>query len=86
MCGIFGRLDGKNDCEMATTDSVFTTRNRIQNDTDNIRICSKEQAMADILYVNIPLGPWNKIYTTSVIRKHHYVLIFLGLERGCIFL
>ena len=61
----------KNDCEMATTDSVFTTRNRIQNDTDNIRICSKEQAMADILYVNIPLGPWNKIYTTSVIRKHH---------------
>ncbi len=61
----------KNDCEMATTDSVFTTRNRIQNEIDNIRICSKEQAMADILYVNIPLGPWNKIYTTSVIRKHH---------------
>ena len=61
----------KNDCEMATTDAVFTTRNRIQNEIDNVKIASQEEAMADILYVNIPLGPWNKIYTTSIIREHH---------------
>lgn len=60
-----------NGCEMATSDAVFTTRNRIQNEEDNIRVCSSEDAMAAILYVNIPLGPWNKIYTTSVVRKHH---------------
>lgn len=60
-----------NHCEMATTDSVFTTRNRIQNEVDHIRVSSSADAMADILYVNIPLGPWNKIYTMSVIRQHN---------------
>lgn len=60
-----------NGCEMATSDAVFTTRDRVQNQVDNIRVCSREDTMATILYVNIPLGPWNKIYTTSVIRAHH---------------
>ena len=60
-----------NGCEMATTDSVFTTRNRIQNEVDNIRIMSKEEAMSAILYVNVPLGPWNKIYTATVLKKHN---------------
>lgn len=60
-----------NNCEMATTDSIFTTRDRRQNATDNIRIWNKENAICGMLYTDIPIGPWNKIYTTEIIRKHH---------------
>lgn len=59
-----------NGCEMATTDCVFTTRDRLQTKVDNVKVYSKEEAMAAILYVNIPLGPWNKIYTTNIVKKH----------------
>ena len=61
----------KNNCEMATTDSIFTTRDRVQNEVDNIRVWSKEKAVCGMLYTDIPIGPWNKIYTTKVIRNHH---------------
>lgn len=57
--------------EMAMTDSIFTTRNRIQNQKDNIRQWNKEDAVCGILYVDIPVGPWNKIYTTRVIKKYN---------------
>ena len=60
----------KNGCEMATTDSIFTTRDRGQNPTENVRILSKEDAICEILYTKIPLGPWNKIYTTKIIKEH----------------
>lgn len=57
--------------EMAMTDSVFTTRNRIQNKKENVRQWNKEQAVCGILYVDIPVGPWNKIYTTRVIKENN---------------
>lgn len=60
----------KNSCEMAMTDCVFTTRNRKQNDIDNVRVWTKERATCGIIYVETPIGPWNKLYTTQVIKKN----------------
>jgi glycosyltransferase involved in cell wall biosynthesis len=60
-----------NNCEMAMTDSIFTTRDRKQNEVDKIRVWSKENAICGILYAVIPIGPWNKIYTTKVVRDHN---------------
>lgn len=59
------------DAEMAMTDCVFTTRNRKQTLRDNIRKWEKEEAVCGLLYDYIPVGPWNKIYTTKVIKKHN---------------
>jgi glycosyltransferase involved in cell wall biosynthesis len=61
----------KNSCQMAMTDSVFTTRDRAQNGTDNIRVWTPEEAVCGMLYAQIPIGPWNKMYTTSVIRDNN---------------
>lgn len=60
-----------NQCEMAMTDSIFTTFDTKQNVSDNIRIWTPEQATCGIIYVDIPIGPWNKIYTVSSIKKHN---------------
>ncbi len=57
--------------EMAMTDSVFTTRNRVQNKKENIRQWNKEEAVCGLLYVDIPVGPWNKIYTTRIIKENN---------------
>ena len=60
----------KYDCEMAMTDNIFTTRDQQQVKKDNIRIWSKEEATCGILYTDIPVGPWNKIYTTEVVKRN----------------
>ena len=57
--------------EMAMTDCIFTTRNRKQVAKDNIRKWDREQAVCGILYVDIPVGPWNKIYTTKIIKENN---------------
>lgn len=57
--------------EMAMTDRVFTTRNRIQVERDSVEIWTPEDAFCGILYPRIPVGPWNKIYKTDLLYKHN---------------
>lgn len=54
---------------MAMTDSVFTTRDMRQNDSDEIRVLTSEEAIAQIIYPRIPIGPWNKMYDMGVLRE-----------------
>ena len=61
----------KNNAEMSMSDSVFTTRNLNQNKEDKIRILTPEEATCEILYVKTPVGPWNKLYSMSVIKKYN---------------
>jgi len=61
----------RNDCDMSMTDSIFTTIDRKQNNSDNIVVVDSEQATCDILYDKIPVGPWNKLYKHSIIREHN---------------
>lgn len=65
------KIAEENNCEMSTTDAIFTTRDRKQNENDNVRVYNKEQAVASIINTFvIPVGPWNKIYTMDVVRKN----------------
>lgn len=61
----------KTGSDMAMTDCVFTTRNLKQNETDFLKKLTPEQAACEILYVKTPVGPWNKLYTTEIIRKNN---------------
>ena len=65
------RLAEDNKCQMAMSDCIFTTSDRQQNAKDNVRIWTPERATCAILYVETPVGPWNKLYTTHVIRDNN---------------
>lgn len=61
-----------NGVEMSMTDSIFTTRDRIQNKVDDIRVWDNKTAVANIINTFIiPVGPWNKLYSMDIIRKHN---------------
>ena len=59
------------DSEMAMTDRIFTTRDRIQTRKDYIETWSAEDATAAILYPKMEVGPWNKIYKTSLLKDNN---------------
>lgn len=66
------KIAEENGCEMSTTDAIFTTRNRVQSEYDNVRILDKDEAVASIINTFvIPVGPWNKLYTMKVVREHN---------------
>lgn len=65
------RIAEENNCEMSTTDAIFTTRDREQIANDNIRVWNKEEAMCGIIKTFIiPVGPWNKLYTMKVVKEN----------------
>lgn len=56
--------------DMSMTDRIFTTRDFVQTQNDNIEVWSSEKAAAYILYPRIPIGPWNKLYKLDILKKH----------------
>lgn len=56
--------------EMAISDKIFTTRDRMQTKEENIEIVDSEEAVARILYPGIPIGPWSKMYSKKVIDEY----------------
>lgn len=61
----------KTSSEMAMTDQIFTTRDRRQIENDKIETWTPEEAFCSIIYPKIPIGPWNKIYKTTLLRDNH---------------
>ena len=57
--------------DMAFSDKIFTTRDQIQNQDDQIEIWTSEEATAKIIYPHMEIGPWNKIYKLDMIRKNN---------------
>lgn len=61
-----------NNADMSMTDSVFTTRDRKQNEKDEIRIWNNKEAVAGIINIfMIPVGPWNKLYSMKIIKENN---------------
>lgn len=54
---------------MSMTDSIFTTRDLKQNDDDVVVDLTSEQAIAQIIYPRIPIGPWNKMYSMKSLKE-----------------
>lgn len=56
--------------DMSMTDCVFITPDFTQNKTDKIRLLTPEDAACIILYVKTPVGPWNKLYKTDIVKSN----------------
>lgn len=57
--------------DMAMTDKIFTTRDRNQTQVDKVETWTAEEAACAIIYPRIPIGPWNKIYSTKLLRDNN---------------
>ena len=49
---------------------IFTTREQVQIQEDKIEIWTPEEAAVAIIYPKVPIGPWNKLYKTELIRNN----------------
>ena len=75
-----------NNADMSMTDSIFTTRDRKQNDTDNVRIWTNKEAVAGIINTFIiPVGPWNKLYKANIIKENHITFSVAWFGEGLYF-
>ena len=74
-----------NECEMAMTNAIFTTRDRKQNNSDKIEVVNSEEATCRILYDKVPVGPWNKLYLTKLIKKNNLSFSVLWFGEGLYF-
>lgn len=61
----------RTDSDMAMTDCLFTTRDRVQTKNDKIEKWTSEDAATAIIYPRFEIGPWNKMYKTSMLRSHN---------------
>lgn len=61
----------KTGAEMAMTDAVFTTRDRVQVKNDSCEILTPEEAFCKMIYPYVPVGPWNKIYKMELLKKNN---------------
>lgn len=59
------------DTKMALSDNLFTTRNQIQIANDKIECIDCNYVIADIIYMNMALGPWNKMYSMNLINEYN---------------
>lgn len=57
--------------DMAMSLKIFTTRDRQQTKSDKIETWSAEKAACAIIYPILAIGPWNKIYSTKLLRDNN---------------
>ncbi len=57
--------------EMAMTDSVFTSTERNQNESDCVEKWSGETAATEIIALHFPMGCWNKLYKTEMVKRNN---------------
>lgn len=54
---------------MSMTDSIFTTRDMRQNETDDVVDLTSEEAICSLIYPRVPIGPWNKMYRLEMLKR-----------------
>lgn len=64
------KLVNETHSDMAFSDKIFTTRDQVQEKNDKIETWSSEKATAAIIYPYMKLGPWNKIYSSKLIKEN----------------
>ena len=74
-----------NSADMSMSMNVFTNFNLSQVKKDNVVAKTGEQAACDILYVNTPVGPWNKLYKMSVIKNNNITFAVKWFGEGLYF-
>lgn len=61
----------KTGSEMALSDKIFTTRDQVQTENDYVETWSAEDAATAIIYPYMEIGPWNKIYSSRLLRDNN---------------
>ena len=67
----FMNIVSKYDADYVISDKIFTTRDRAQTKRDEISIISPEEAAVRIIYPIVPIGPWNKLFSTKLIKDNN---------------
>lgn len=61
----------KTGAQMALSDKIFTTRDRVQVQTDKMEIWMPEDAVCKIIYPYMEIGPWNKMYSRKLLLDNN---------------
>lgn len=56
--------------DMALTDDIFTTRDEEPSIDDKVELWNPQQTAATIIWRKWPMGSWNKLYRTKIIRSN----------------
>ena len=81
----FVTLMEENNCQMAMSDNLMKESSPTQIKEDNIRILTNEQAVCTILYVDVPVAAWNKMYVTDIIKQNSINFPFSYFGEGLYF-
>lgn len=57
--------------DMAISDKIFTTRDRVQTKDDRKEVWTSEKAATNIIYPVVPIGPWNKLIKLDLIKNNN---------------
>mgnify|MGYP005606722155 CR=1 FL=1 len=79
------RIAEENGAEMSMSDCLFTTRNMKQNEMDNVRVLAPEDATCEIVYAKTMVGPWNKLYSMSVVKRNNLSFVIRWFGEGLYF-
>ena len=81
----FVTLMEENNCQMAMSDNLMKASSPKQIEKDRIKILNNEEAVCAILYVDVPVAAWNKMYVTDIIRKYGINFPFSYFGEGLYF-
>lgn len=81
----FVSLMENNDCQMAMSDNLMKESTPKQIDKDSVRILTNEEAVCTILYVDVPVAAWNKMYVTDIIISNKINFPFSYFGEGLYF-
>lgn len=59
------------DSDMTLSDKIFTTRDRVQTVDDKIEVWTATKAATAIIYPKMEIGPWNKLYKSSLLGNNN---------------
>ena len=61
----------KTGADMAIAPNIFTTRDRKQVEEDEITVWTPEEAVVNLIYPVMMIGPWSKLYNAKMLKKHN---------------
>lgn len=81
----FVKLMESNGCEMVMSRNLMmdSKPNQIQN--DKVSVMTPEQAVCCILYVDVPVAAWNKMYKTDIVKKNNITFEISWFGEGLLF-
>ena len=81
----FVTLIESNDCEMAMSRNLMMDSKPNQIKNDEVCVLTPEQAVCCILYVDVPVAAWNKMYKTDIVKNNNITFEISWFGEGLLF-